>query len=117
MFEFVQPTNDEKSVWQEIALVKDEALHHIYPNMRPLTESEYDEKIAGYENAGLKMVWSSIAAPNSRNCMFDAIDRIGCFIEVLQIGEMDWGFMNAIYQAHLSWDGRKPHRSAADLFG
>jgi len=116
LIEFIQPTNDEPSVWHEI-LRKGEGVHHIYPNLRPLTAVEYDAEVTKYEKAGLQMVWSSVLPPLTRNCFFDAVDRIGCFIELLQIGEMDWGFMNAIHQAHLTWDRRRPYRNATELGG
>lgn len=114
--EFVEPESKAGSVWRELLGKKDLALHHIYPNMRPLTAAAYDDEVAKYEHAGLKMAWSSFAPPHGRNCMFDALDRIGCFIELLQIDEMGWTFMNAMHQAHLNRDQSRPFRSAAELF-
>lgn len=116
LVEFIEPTSRGDSLWRELLGTKDEVLHHVYPNMRPLTAVAYDEAVAAYERDGLQVVWSSVVPPYSRNCMLDARDRIGCFIELLQFGEEDWGFLMAIHREHLNWDRQRPLREAAELF-
>ena len=37
LIEFIEPTNDEPSVFQEVLTTKgDMAVHHVYPDMRPI---------------------------------------------------------------------------------
>lgn len=117
VIEFVQPLDNQPSLWREILDTKGEGVHHIYPGIRPLSAAEYDAQIAKYERSGLQVAWSSLAPPFGRNCFFDALDRIGCFIELLEINEVGWHFASAMYEAHQGWDGRRPLRNAAELLG
>lgn len=116
LIEFIEPLSSGPSIWYEALGDKDEAVHHIYPNMRPLGATDYDEALRKYEAAGLKAAWSARVPPMGRTCMIDARARIGCFIELLEMGDNDWQFMNAIHQPHLSGDLSRPLRSAAELF-
>jgi len=115
VIELIQPMDEQPSLWREILDTRGETVHHIYPRMRPLTEAEYDAEVSRYEADGLQVAWSSYAPPFGRNCFFDALGRIGCFIEVLEINEMAWQFASAMHREHLAFDGGRPLRNAAEL--
>jgi hypothetical protein len=110
LMEFIQPLDDEPSIFQEVLRKRGEAIHHVYPRMRVLTPEEYDAQVAHYVNAGYPAVASAYMPGIGRNHFFDAMDDCGVFFEVVEIQSGLYQKLVDIYQAHLSWDGRRPFR-------
>src|ERR1700679_2405075 len=53
VIEFEQPLDDEASVFREVFQERgDLAVHHVYPTIRRVMGSEFDERCARYERAG-----------------------------------------------------------------
>lgn len=113
--EFIQPLNDTPSIWREILDVKGEAVHHVFPDIRPMGPGEYDRRFAAHVENGLEVVLTGEVSGIGRHAFFDARDRMGCFIELLDVSERIWAFTLAQYEAHLAFDGRRPLRDMAEL--
>ena len=115
--ELMQPTNDEPSIVREVLESRGEgAVHHVYPKIRPLDAAAYDELCAHYRANGLEEVLSFELPGLGRNAFFDAIDSLGCFLEVLEVGAEPYhAIMGGMYEAHLNWDGTDPLRDMARL--
>ena len=81
LMEFIQPHDNEPSIFQEVLQKKGEAIQHIYPRMRVLTAKEYDEQCAHYEKAGYKVASTAFMPGIGRNHFFDALDDFGFFLK------------------------------------
>jgi hypothetical protein len=115
--ELIQPTNDEPSIIREVLDTRGEgAVHHVYPKIRPLDAAAYDDLCAHYRASGLEEVLSFQLPGLGRNAFFDAIDSLGCFIEVLEVGADAYhAILGGVHDAHLGWDGSNPVRDMASL--
>ena len=113
--ELYQPLDDEPSIVREV-LEKhgDGAFHHVWPNMSGLKGLEWEEKCKSYEALGLEVAMSCTFTGIGRAVFYDALDSIGGFIEVLELGDA-FPLMNVLHEAHVGWDGSDPIRQLADV--
>jgi hypothetical protein len=116
MLEFIQPTDDEPSIFREVLDVKGEGVHHVQPNMRIMTAEAYDEQFAAYKRAGLECAVEMEIPGLGRASFFDALARTGVFIELIQASEMMYRGMENMHAAHLAWDGKRPMRDMHESF-
>ncbi len=115
MIELVQPTNDAPSIFQEILAEKGEAIHHIYPGIKPLTDAEFEAKYNQYVAAGFAPVLTFEVPGRGRNVFFDAKHAYGCFIELIQYNEAGYRIVRELMALHLAWDRSRPERPFAEL--
>ena len=118
LVEFVQPLNDRPSVFREVLDVHgDLAVHHVYPNIRPLTAAEFDRERARYEEAGFAAALDMVLPGLGRNVLFDARARLGVFVELLEVSPPMYAGVERMLAAHQSWDGARPIRDFAETMG
>lgn len=115
VIEFIQPLDDTPSIWREILDVKGEAVHHVFPNIQPMTPEDYDARFLAYQASGLEVALTGEVEGIGRHSFFDALDRMGCFIELLEVSPLIWGFCQAQYKAHQEFDGTRPLRDFSEL--
>jgi Glyoxalase/Bleomycin resistance protein/Dioxygenase superfamily len=115
--ELMQPTNEAPSIVREILDARGEgAVQHIYPQIRPLDATQYDAVCAGYREQGLEEALSFKLAGLGRNAFYDATQSLGCFIEVLEVGEAAYHtVLGGMYEAHRNWDGNEIFHSMESL--
>lgn len=116
VIEFVQPLDETPSIWREVLDVKGESLHHVFPDIRPMTAEDYDRRFTAYLASGLEPALTGEVDGIGRHAFFDALDRMGCFIELLEVSERIWNFTLAQHRAHLAFDGSRPLRDMSELF-
>jgi hypothetical protein len=115
LIEFVQPLDDRPSVFREVLEERgDFAIHHVYPNIRPITAPEFDEQRARYELAGFAAALDMVLPGLGRNVLFDARPKLGVFIELLEVSPAMFAGMERMLEAHQSWDGSRPMREFAE---
>jgi hypothetical protein len=111
LVEFIQPLNDKPSVFREVLDEKgDFAVHHVYPNIRPVTAAEFDSERARYERAGFVPALDMVMPGLGRNVLFDARPQVGVFVELLEVSPAMWAGVEKMFNAHQSWDGTRPMR-------
>ena len=115
LIEFVQPLDDRPSVFREVLEERgDFAIHHVYPNIRPITAPEFDEQRARYELAGFAAALDMVLPGLGRNVLFDARPKLGVFIELLEVSPAMFAGVERMLEAHQSWDGSRPMREFAE---
>lgn len=111
LIEFIQPTNDEPSVFQEILKTKGEmAVHHIYPDIRPLSSAEYDAMRNRYLDLGYVAALDMVLPVLGRCILFDAREQLGVFVELMEGSPEVFASLENIHAAHINWDGSRPQR-------
>ena len=111
LIEFIQPTNDEPSVFQEVLKEKgDMAIHHIYPNMCPLREDEYETIRDHYLSLGYAVVNDVIMPSGGHVLQLDAREKIGLFVELVQCPPEVFANLEYMRAAHFNWNGQRPRR-------
>ncbi len=115
VIEFIQPLDDTPSIWREILDVTGEGVHHVFPDIRLMGPGEYDRRFAAHLASGLEAVLTGEVSGIGRHAFFDARERMGCFIELLDVSERIWAFTLAQHQAHLAFDGSRPLRDMTEL--
>ncbi|MDZ5455124.1 MULTISPECIES: VOC family protein [Azohydromonas] len=113
--EFIEPLDDTPSIWREILDVKGETVHHVFPDIRLMPPGEYDRRFAAHRAAGLEVVLTGEVEGIGRHAFFDALASMGCFIELLDVGERLWQFTLAQYREHQRFDGQRPLRDMSEL--
>jgi hypothetical protein len=95
----------------------DLAVHHVYPNVRPITAAEFDEQRARYERAGYVAALDMVLPGLGRNVLFDARPKLGVFIELLEVSPAMFAGVERMLHAHQTWDGLRPLREFAETMG
>jgi hypothetical protein len=118
LIEFVEPINEAPSIWREILDTRgDMAVHHVMPNMRPLSALEYDQARDRYIARGYEPVLV-MAMPGIGRCtLFDARQTLGSFVELMESSEAMHGGLSAMRRAHATWDGTRPIRAFEESLG
>jgi hypothetical protein len=111
--ELYQPLDDEPSIINEILDSRGEGFHHVHPRISGLSGATYDARCAEYERKGLEVAMSCTFPGIGRAAFYDALDTIGGFIEVLELGAA-YPVMDVIAGAHQGWDGERPMRTLDD---
>jgi hypothetical protein len=111
IIEFVQPRNRAPSIFREILDTRGEAIHHVLPRVCPCTPQEYDSSFHRYRGQGYEPALTLVVPGFGRNAFFDAVDRFGFFIELLEIPATAAQVTEAMHAAHIGWDGHDPIRS------
>lgn len=114
--EIFQPVNDAPSMYREVLETTGEGAHHVIPRMRPMTDEDFDRACAGYEALGLELSTSGTVPGVGRIAFYDARDRIGQFIEVIQLSRETYPVMDLMHDAHVDWDGKDPLRPFSQIF-
>ena len=115
LIEFVQPRDDRPSVFREVLEERgDLAIHHVYPNIRPISAAEFDQQRARYERAGFDAALDMLLPGLGRNILFDARPKLGVFIELLEVTPSLYAGVEKMLSAHESWDGSRPLRDFAE---
>jgi hypothetical protein len=118
LIEFVQPLDDRPSVFREVLEERgDLAVHHVDPNVRPITAAEFDEQRARYERAGYVAALDMVLPGLGRNVLFDARPKLGVFIELLEVSPAMFAGVERMLHAHQTWDGLRPLREFAETMG
>ena len=111
LIEFIQPTNEEPSVYQEVLREKgDMALHHIYPDMRSLSEAEYETTLKHYLSLGYEVALDAVMPTGGHVLQLDALEKIGSFVELFQCPPQVFVSLENMRAAHFNWDGQRPRR-------
>ena len=117
LVEFVEPTNDEPSIFQEVLKTRgDMAVHHLYPDLRPLSDAEYDSIRNRYLELGYVAALDILLPAGGRCVHFDAREQLGVFVELMQCSPEVYAGFETIRAAHANWDGDRPRRESAELF-
>jgi hypothetical protein len=111
LVEFIQPTNDQPSVFREVLEAKgDMAMHHIMPNIRPMTADDYDALRDRYLALGYVAAIDMKLPGLGRNILFDAREQLGVFVELLESSAAMYAGLENMHAAHVGWDGQRPQR-------
>lgn len=111
LLEFIQPMNDEPSVFQEVLKAKgDLAVHHIMPDIRPMSAADYDALRDRYLDLGYVAAIDMFLPGLGRNILFDARDQLGVFVELLEVSPAMYTGLENMHAAHVGWDGQRPQR-------
>ena len=117
LIEFVEPTNDEPSVFQEVLKTRgDMAFHHVYPDLRPLSDAEYDSMHARYLELGYVAALESALPGGGRCTHFDACGQLGVYVELMTCSPDVYSGFEKMRATHSNWDGDRPLRDPAELF-
>jgi hypothetical protein len=115
LIEFVQPLDQRPSVFREVLEERgDLAVHHVYPNIRPLAAAEFDTERARYERAGFAAALDMVLPGLGRNVLFDARHKLGVFVELLEVSPPMYAGVERMLSAHQSWNGVRPLRDFAE---
>jgi hypothetical protein len=115
LIEFIQPTNDAPSVFREVLDAKgDTAMHHIMPNIRPMTAEDYDALRDRYLALGYVAAVDMVLPGLGRSIMFDARDQLGVFVELLENSPAMYVGLENMHAAHVGWDGKRPRREFSE---
>jgi hypothetical protein len=118
LVEFVQPLNDKPSVFREVLEERgDFAVHHVYPNIRPITAAEFDRERSKYEKAGYAPALDMVLPGLGRNVLFDARQQLGVFVELLEVSTVMYKGVEKMLSAHQTWDGARPMRDFVETMG
>ena len=109
--EFIQPTNAAPSIFREVLDTRGPGLHHYQPDCCPLSAEQFDQCYARYERMGLKPALSWVAPRSGRTVFFDALEKLGFFIELTERSAGSHKSNMLMYQEHLEWDGQEPIRT------
>jgi len=111
LLEFIQPLNDEPSVFQEVLKTKgDLAVHHIMPDIRPMSAGDYDALRDRYLELGYVPAIDMVLPGLGRNILFDAREQLGVFVELLEVSQAMYSGLETMHAAHAAWDGQRPQR-------
>ena len=103
--------DDEPSVFQEVLKTKGEmAVHHVYPDIRPLNAAEYDAIHSRYLGLGYEAALEMVLPGLGRCTLFDAREELGVFVELLEISPAVYASLENMHTAHVNWDGSRPIR-------
>ena len=111
--ELIQPTTQDPSIFREVLDRKGEALHHVQLNCGVLNAAEFDERAQRHREMGLELVHSMTIPNVARIVYFDALDQMGCFVELAERPPFLHENTLKMYEAHLHWDGTDPIRENA----
>jgi len=114
--ELIQPLDTEPSILNEILAVRGEGFHHVCPHMTALAGASFDARCRELERTGLKLAMSNEVVGLGRAAFYDALDSVGGFIEVFELGNA-YPMVPAMADGHLGWDGSDPIRRMETLFG
>jgi hypothetical protein len=116
VIEFIEPMGEAPSIFTEVLREKGEgAVHHVYPNITPLTADQYDKICLEYEAKGLEKVMDFEVPGLGRNCFYDARRDLGCYIELLEAGPAVGLINDSMHAAHVAGVEGRPLRSIAEL--
>lgn len=111
LIEFIQPTDDEPSVFQEVLKTKgDMAVHHVYHDVRQLSSTEYDSRRDRYLKLGYAAALDMVLPGLGRVALFDAREQLGVFVELMEGSPPVYTSLDKIYAAHVNWNGQRPLR-------
>jgi Glyoxalase/Bleomycin resistance protein/Dioxygenase superfamily len=114
--ELIQPLDKEPSILNEVLAIRGEGFHHICPHMSGLSGASYDARCRELEQGGLKLASSTEVVGLGRAAFYDALDSIGGFIEVFELGK-GYPMVPKMADIHLGWNGSDPIRRMESLFG
>lgn len=103
--EITAPTNDEPSIYQEVLRARGEGLHHVQPSIRPTSAEQFEALCAKYEAMGYEQCSAMVVPGIGRVVFYDALEKLGYFIELTERSEEMHAASVATYETHLAWDG------------
>jgi Glyoxalase/Bleomycin resistance protein/Dioxygenase superfamily len=113
--ELIQPLDHEPSILNEILTVRGEGFHHVCPKMSGLSGASFDARCRELERGGLQLASNTEVIGLGRAAFYDALDSIGGFIEVFELGP-GYAMVPLMADIHLAWDGSDPIRQLESLF-
>jgi Glyoxalase/Bleomycin resistance protein/Dioxygenase superfamily len=114
--ELIQPRDNEPSILNELLARRGEGFHHVCPHMTGLSGASYDARCRELEASGLKLASSTEVVGLGRAAFYDALDSVGGFIEVFELGK-GYSMVPKMADIHLAWNGSDPIRRLESLFG
>ena len=114
--ELVQMTDEEPSIFKEIRDKRGFGFHHICPQISGLSGEGFEERCHEMESQGLHVAMTTEVTGTGRFAYYDALDSIGCFIEIVEFGKA-YALVPYMADLHLAWDGKDPIRKIETLFG
>lgn len=113
--ELIQPLDDEPSILSEILNLRGEGFHHVAPRLAGLSGTTFDARCQELEASGLKLAYSNEVVGLGRAAFYDALESIGGFIEVFELGR-GYAMVPTMAELHREWDGNEPIRPMQSLF-
>jgi Glyoxalase/Bleomycin resistance protein/Dioxygenase superfamily len=113
--ELIQPLDQEPSILNEILAARGEGFHHVCPRISGLSGESFDARCRELEQRGLQLASKTEVVGLGRAAFYDALDAIGGFIEVFELGE-GYPMVPLMADTHLAWDGSDPIRRLDSLF-
>lgn len=111
LLEFIQPLDDEPSVFREVLDRRgDMAVHHIFPNIQQMDAAQFDLEDARYRRAGYVPALVADIPGLGRNVLYDASGQLGVFVELLEVSPAMYAGLEKMFAAHRHWDGQRPVR-------
>lgn len=118
IIELIQPGGSTPSIFTEVLAEKGEgAVHHLFPDIRPLDAAAFDARCLEYEQRGLPKVMEFSVPGMGRNRFYDARAELGCYLEVLEGGEIVTRLAAVLHAAHCRRDGGPALRSFDEIAG
>lgn len=117
MIELMQPVGDGPSLFTDVLREKGEgAMHHITAKMKVAAGEDYRALCKGYEDQGLKKVMGFAVPGGGEGSFYDARDRIGCYIEIVENSGQLFDLVNIMYDEHRNGTEGPSLRPVDDLF-
>lgn len=116
VIEILEPNGPAHSIFTQVLAENGEgAVHHIYPNMQPLTTDEFNRICDDYSAQGLERVMDFTVPGMGRNAFFDAREQVGSYIEIVESGPIAQRFTDAMYDAHVKGLEGRPLRPISEI--
>jgi hypothetical protein len=112
LIELIAPLRDTPSVFKEVLDSRGEGYHHVMLGI------DYQQGWDKLSAAGFEPAWQGQLPDGARYVLFDTLEANGGFTELMERTPGFYRLMDAMRDAHRSWDGKSyPVRSLAQIAG
>lgn len=105
IIELAQPADDAPSLFSEVLAQRGPGLHHYW-----IHSNDFDATLARYAQSGCPYVGGGPLPGIGRGAYVDTTSLLGCFVELLEMNDRIWEFLEQFRTAHQGWRGERPLR-------
>jgi hypothetical protein len=116
IFELISPLDDGPSIFTEALNERGEGFFLLSPRVTALSGESFDARIEEMKGRGFTVAMTTEVIGVGRTCYFDAVNSIGAFIELLEIGAA-YPTLDVMAEIHAQWDGTDLLRDFSTVFG
>jgi len=103
--EIIEQHDERPSIYRDWVAAKGYGLHHV-----AILESKFSQAIAAYQEKGAPCVFRAGFGDGTRLAYLDTRDTLGCYLEIVEFSDFVRDALDAMREAHESWDGQDPLR-------